>query len=255
MIIGIDGNEANIDKRVGIGEYAFELLNNFSKSLDSNLKFLVYLKNKPLLHMPKETEIWKYKVIGPKKMWTQFSLPLNLYFSKTKPDVFFSPSHYAPRFSKVPYAMSVMDLSYLYFPELFNKNDLYQLINWTKYSVKRAKKVFTISNYSRDDIIKRYSIEPEKVIVTYPGIKSVKDINNKNLNMDKFGIKGDYILFVGTLQPRKNIVRLIEAVSKIKDINLVIVGKKGWQYEEILSAPKKFEIENRVKFLDFIKDE
>src|SRR5680860_1759169 len=117
MIIGIDGNEANIDKRVGIGEYAFELLNNFSKSLDSNLKFLVYLKNKPLLHMPKENKNWQYKIIGPKKMWTQFSLPLNLYFSKTKPDVFFSPSHYAPRFSRVPYAMSVMDLSYLYFPE------------------------------------------------------------------------------------------------------------------------------------------
>ena len=254
MIIGIDGNEANVEKRVGIGEYAFELLDNFNKSFNSNLNFIIYLKNKPLPHMPKETNNWQYKIIGPKKMWTQFALPFHLFFEKNKPNVFFSPSHYAPRYSLVPYAMSVMDLSYLYFPELFNKNDLYQLTNWTKYSVKNAKRVFTISNYSRDDIIKKYNIEPEKVIVTYPGIKPVEDIKSRDLNMDKFGIKGDYILFVGTLQPRKNIVRLIEAVSKIKDINLVIVGKKGWQYEEILSAPKDFNIEDRVRFLDFIED-
>ena len=62
---------------------------------------------------------------------------------------------------------------------------------------------------------------------------------------------------MGTLQPRKNIVRLIEAFSKMKnkDLDLVIVGKKGWQFEEILSAPKKFEASSRVKFLHDVSDE
>jgi hypothetical protein len=64
MIIGIDGNEANVDKRVGIGEYAFELLNNFSKSSKPNLKFLIYLKSKPLFHMPKEKDDLKYLAIS-----------------------------------------------------------------------------------------------------------------------------------------------------------------------------------------------
>lgn len=262
MIIGIDGNEANVKRRVGIGEYAFELLQQFERCKTYDIRFKIYLKNKPLGHMPKEREGWKYKIIGPKKMWTQLALPLNLFFSKTKPNVFFTPSHYAPRFTKVPYAISIMDLSYLYFPELFNKEDLYQLTNWTKYSVLKAKKIFTISNYSRDDIIKKYNIEPERVIVTYPGVRSVKNTENKNIDMEKFGIKGDYILFVGTLQPRKNIVRLVEAFAMLKDVrpktkvlNLVIVGKKGWQYEEILSSPEKYGIKDRVKFLDFIEDE
>jgi glycosyltransferase involved in cell wall biosynthesis len=79
----------------------------------------------------------------------------------------------------------------------------------------------------------------------------------------KYGISKDFVLFVGTLQPRKNIIRLIEAFSKLlKDkkyqespLQLVIVGKKGWQYDEILDSPKKFGIDNKVKFLDFVPDE
>jgi len=83
---------------------------------------------------------------------------------------------------------------------------------------------------------------------------------------EKFGISSPYILFVGTLQPRKNISRLIEAFAKlepsiknkegsIKDLRLVIVGKKGWQYEEILAAPEKFGVKEKVKFLENITDE
>jgi glycosyltransferase involved in cell wall biosynthesis len=73
----------------------------------------------------------------------------------------------------------------------------------------------------------------------------------------KFGITKPYILFVGTIQPRKNIAKLIEAVSllKNKEIQLVVVGKKGWLWEEILAAPEKFKITDRIKFLDFVGNE
>jgi glycosyltransferase involved in cell wall biosynthesis len=120
--------------------------------------------------------------------------------------------------------------------------------------------VFTISNSSRNDIIKIYGINPEIVHSTYLGIKKQAE-NIRNYNMDdlrkKFGIDGKYILFVGTLQPRKNISRLIEAFSKLKkdNLSLVIVGKKGWQYTEILSAPDKYHVRDNVKFLDFVSDE
>src|SRR3989344_8828356 len=126
-------------------------------------------------------------------------------------------------------------------------------------SVRNAVKVFTISNASKDDIIKVYKVPEDKVVVTYPGIKHESEMilekNMKDLRK-KYGIGEDYILYVGTLQPRKNIVRLIEAFSKINHDNifLVIVGKKGWLYEEILSAPKKFKVENSVKFLDFVPE-
>ena len=266
MIIGIDGNEANVEKRVGIGEYAFELLSQFSSSkfippkAGQSSKFIIYLKDKPRDDLPSRNENWRYRVVGPRKLWTQIGLPLSLFLHEPRPDVFFSPTHYAPRFSPSPTAISIMDLSYIYYPEMFRKSDLYQLRNWTSYSVKKASKIFTISKASKDDIIKVYEVPSEKVIATYPGIKqfSMKSqFSNFKKIKDKYGIKGDFILFVGTLQPRKNIVRLIEAFSQIKtkDIQLVIVGKKGWLYEEILEAPKKYGIENSIKFLDFVPNE
>ena len=210
--------------------------------------------------MPQESKNWKYKVIKPRKLWTQIGLPLALYSQRLRPKVFFTPSHYAPRFSPVPTAISIMDVAYLRFPELFTKHDLYQLTNWTKYSVRQAKRIFTISESSKNDIINQYHISPEKVVVTYPGIKILKR-KNKNENMEelkkKFNISRNYVLFVGTLQPRKNVARLIDAFAKLRneDLDLVLVGKKGWLYEEILEAPKKFNVADKVKFLDFVSDE
>ena len=260
MKIGIDGNEANVDKKVGIGEYAYELLVEFSKPLSSEIEFEIFLKTEPRVELPKTSGNWKYNVFGPKKLWTQIALPLNLFMDFPKPDVFFSPTHYAPRFSPVPTVISVMDLSYVHYPELFKKSDLYQLRNWTSYSVKAAKRILTISNSSKDDIIKLYHVPEDRVIVTYPGVKQAAQINSSMEKLkEKYTILGEFILFVGTLQPRKNIVRLIEAYSKLvaqskKVPQLVIVGKKGWLYEDILSAPKRFGVEKGVIFLEFVPD-
>lgn len=278
MIIGIDGNEANVATKVGIGEYAFELIHGFSSlqfpispaeqglASQDNFQFQIYLKNKPLRDLPVEGENWKYKILKPGKLWTQWRLPLALYFQKSKPDVFFTPSHYAPRFSPVPTVVSVMDLSYIHFPELFKKQDLYQLMKWTEYSVKNAKAIITISKSSKNDIIKQYSVPDKCVHVVYPGIKKIIDLQPHvypmNEIQNRYNLSKNYILFVGTLQPRKNIVRLIEAFFKTLnnaekggELQLVIVGKKGWLYEEILAAPKSFGIEENVKFLDFVPDE
>jgi glycosyltransferase involved in cell wall biosynthesis len=173
-----------------------------------------------------------------------------------KLDVFFSPTHYLPLLTSSPSVIAILDVSYLYFPELFKKKDLYQLKLWGGYSIRKAKKIITISNSSKNDIIKMYGKKAEDVVVAYPGIK-MEEVSSKSQDISKFGIEGEFILFVGTLQPRKNLVRLIEAFSKInrKDLRLVVIGKKGWNFEEILAAPKKFSIEGKVLFLDYVSDE
>jgi len=266
MIIGIDGNEANIEKKVGVGRYAYEVLSQLANFPIANCKFVIYLKDKPLPDLPKEADWWKYEVFGPKKLWTQVGLPLRLWwerFTGKAPDVFFTPSHYAPRFSPCPRVISIMDLSYLHFPEMFRKQDLYQLKNWTAYSVRKAVKILTISKASKDDIIEYYKVPREKVVVTYPGsMTNIKyQISNIKKIKEKYKIKGDYILSVGTIQPRKNYPRLIEAFSKLvssrkyKILSLVIVGKKGWMWEETLAAPKKIGVEGKVKFLNYVPDE
>ena len=268
MKIGINGYEAVVPRfgfnnktglpnRVGSSEFCFQILSQIPK-IDKTNDFSIFLPVKPTDDLPERTEKWKYVVFSSKKLWTLIGLSKVL--SKYKLDVFFSPTHYLPFRTSSPSVISILDISYLYFPGLFKKKDLYQLKLWGRYSIKKAKKIITISNFSKNDIIKMYKVNPDKIAVVYPGIKENLGSNNSNLDMkdlkDKYGIASSYILFVGTLQPRKNIVKLIEAFSKLEEkIELVIVGKKGWQFDEILDAPKKYGVEGRVKFLDSVTDE
>jgi glycosyltransferase involved in cell wall biosynthesis len=267
MIIAIDGYEANNIPRVGIGRYAYEILRHIYKRRqnikDSQILFRIYLPELPVDDMPVETTWWKYKIVPFKKLWTFIGLPLALKIDKPHFDVCFSPTHYIPRFINHNVAMSVMDLSFLYYKDLFKKKDLYKLTNWTKYSIAHSNKIFTISQYSKDAIIKMYNLKPDHIIVTYPGIDNVKlsSMNKEDL-LKKYQVSGNFILAVGTIQPRKNYIRLIEAFSiflsknkqKFRNINLVIIGKKGWMYDEILKTPQKFNVTDKVKFLDFVDD-
>jgi len=264
MIIGIDGNEANVNQRVGSGVYAFELLHEFSKN--KKYEFVIYLKDFPLRDLPKESANFKYKIFGPRKLWTQFALPVKLSFG-SKIDIFFTLGHYGPRFSQIPYSITIFDLSYLRFPELFKKSDLYQLTNWSKYSIRSAKHIFTISYATKTDIIKNYKIDDRKISVTYPGYdqKGFKPQSKSKIEKvrNKYKVKDDYILFVGTLQPRKNVERLIEAFKKVTQLSvlsswnlqLVIAGKNGWLYESIFEKVKSLKLEKEIIFTDYVPDD
>jgi glycosyltransferase involved in cell wall biosynthesis len=257
MHIGVDANEANVLKRVGIGQFAYQVLVHLSQIHKPNLEFEIYLKTKPPFDFPRENSNWKYTVFGPQKLWTQLALPTKLLFQKDRPRVFFSPSHYAPRFSLVPTVIAIMDLSYIYYPKLFKKKDLLQLENWTNYSVKQATKIITISEYSKRTIIDHYNIPDSKIEVVYPGVDlTVQKITNRTKN-PSWEIPKRYILFVGTIQPRKNIVKLVEAFEIIKDddLHLVIVGKKGWMYEPILDRINTSSKKQKIHWYDFVSEE
>ena len=259
MKIGLDGNEANIEYRVGSGKYVYELIKQFSQN--KKYEFEVFLKQNPLSDFPKESKNFKYKVFGPKFLWTQFALPMHLIFGK-RPDLFFSMSHYGPRFSPAAYVITIFDLSYLHYPELFRKNDLYQLTNWTKHSIKGAKHIFAISKSTKGDIIKNYGVDPSKITVTYIGYDKnlFKPQPKEKIQKvkKKYKVSGDYIIFVGTLQPRKNIEGLLKAFSNLKsdigNLKLVIVGCKGWLYDSIFEKVKSLRLEAKVIFTGYVTD-
>src|SRR3989344_4037215 len=115
MIIAIDGYEANVSQRVGIGRYAFEILKHMFEDFrtqDSGIKiqsetlFRIYLPKTPLPDMPPETPWWRYRVLQPMRLWTLFRLPLALTTDYPRADVVFSPTHYIPRFTSIPRVMS-----------------------------------------------------------------------------------------------------------------------------------------------------
>jgi len=253
MIIGIDANEANITHRVGINMYAFHLLHAL-KNLKSNHKFVIYLKKPVLPDLPEESDNWSYRILPFPKLWTQTRLPLDLYLHSPRPDVFLSLTHYAPRFSPIPLIISIMDLGFLNNPEQFRLKDINQLKFWTSYSVKNASKILSISEYTKQDIIKYYHRRPEDIFVTPLGFDNKLFYPHQNQNiLNKYGIKTPFILFVSSLKPSKNVEGLIKAFSLLPvGQNLVIAGKKAWMYEQIFNLVKNLNLENRVIFTDYL---
>ena len=267
MVIGIDGNEANIEKRVGANVYAFELLRaicQLQKKGIVNHKLIVFLKRPPLSNMPKETQNFKYKIIRGGGAWILTRLMPHLWRNLEKLDIIFSPSHYVPLICLQPRACSIMDLGYLKSSGHFKKYDYWQLKYWSAISIFASKVVFVISKSTKQDIVKRYPFASKKVVVTPlaydPNIFNTKvpkeDIERVR---DKYTIVSDYVLFLSTLKPSKNVEGLIEAFNIISDrfpdIKLVIAGKKGWLYDSIFEKVKKLGSENKIIFTDYVSEE
>jgi glycosyltransferase involved in cell wall biosynthesis len=261
--IFIDGREANTTQRVGSNTYAFQVVNHLYKHWQdrTDIQVTVGLTDEPVRDMPETRASWQYQVITPKPLWTQWALPLYLWRHRNTYQVVFSPSHYAPRFCPVPTIITIFDLAFLHFPNQFKKRDLLQLKNWTKYSAKQAKKIITISEYSKQSIIDSYGKKTEDIVVAYPSydattLQSAAKDQQLQTEIKVNGVKiiAPYLLYVGTIQPRKNIDQMIAAFEQIKrqigarslkvnpkqyreldKLKFVIAGKTGWLAEPILT--------------------
>ena len=239
MIIGIDGNEANVKQRVGVNTYAWEVLKNLRKLQDiksGEHSLIVYLRDKPLRDMPKETQNFKYKIIPGGNFWIITKLMPYLWKNPDGIEILFTPSHYTVPFLPFPRICSIMDLGYLKFSGQFTKKVFWQLKWWSAISIFVSKYIISISESTKKDIVRHYPFSKRKVYVTYPGYDSRKfntKISPENVRRvkERYHIVDDYIVSIGTLKPSKNIEGLLEAfsilVSKYPSIQLVIAGKKG----------------------------
>jgi len=265
MIIGIDGNEANVNNRVGVNQYAFEILWGLSRAYNSWSKkhrVIVYLKNPPIKELPPTKKNYTYKILPGGGLWIITKLVPYLLFSSNKPDVFFSPHHYAPPISLVPVVTTIHDLGYLKFSGQFKKYDFWQLKCWSAWSLYISKHIISISNSTKADIVRHYPYTANKITVIHHGFD--KQLFNERVSTDdvrrikeKYTIVNDYLLFLGTLKPSKNIEGIISAFRKVKTnypkLSLVIAGKKGWLYETIFEKTKSLG-PGDVIFTDFISE-
>jgi glycosyltransferase involved in cell wall biosynthesis len=265
MLIGIDGNEANVINRVGSNHFAHELLWAIYKQ-PSDVRVTVYLKSEPVFDMPPETAgKWQYRVLRPTPFWTQWRLPLDLYLTRPRPDIFFTPGHYAPRLSPIKTAVTVLDLAFLKFPSLFlqYQRGVRQLKHWTAYSVNQATHVFTISHNSRRDVLRYYKKPASQVSVIYPGINMATYTPPSPALIDevqaRYQLPSTYILAIGTIQPRKNYVRLLKAFEKLppryKKYHLVIAGAKGWLMDDFNRTLNRSKVKDRIHILGFVPDQ
>lgn len=279
----IDANEANVTNRVGSNVYAYELLTQLEKrtrSLRKQFSITVLLSAPAVPDLPRARLGWQYVILKPSTLWTQWALPLYLFWNQDNIDLLLTLGHYAPRLSAVPYISAVMDTAFLEFPEQFKQKDYLQLKWWTKYSVTQATKVIAISEATKQSVIKQYQKSPEDISIIYPAYTPPTKATTVTKNSKrKFRLHDRYLLYVGTLQPRKNLIRLVEAFEQLcleidseqssqlsstkgrkksyktgEAIQLVLAGKEGWLSKPILDRINNSPFKNQVIRLGYVSE-
>jgi glycosyltransferase involved in cell wall biosynthesis len=156
--------------------------------------------------------------------------------------------------------VTIHDLSFLFFPHSFRSLRRSYLRVFARMSVRRARRVIAVSESTRRDLVEIYGISPAKIDVVHNGV----DASFRPLPADQVaafrqqrGLPDRFVLFVGTLEPRKNIVRLIEAYARLPKERppLLLVGGKGWFYDEIFGRVAALDLTGEVHFAGFVPAE
>jgi len=171
----------------------------------------------------------------------------------------------APPFCPCPVVVSLHDLSFEHLPQTFNRRSRTQLRLTVRHSARRAARILTLSEHTRRDVIETYSIANDKVtaipIAAPAHFCAVNDDMELQRVRHTYGINGDYVLSVGSIQPRKNLVRLIKAYASLRDRHagnkfpkLVLVGKCAWLYDETLRAIDETNVRESVVLTGYVPE-
>lgn len=257
MKIAIQAADLDAKRIDGTRVYILNVLKYLGK-LDPESKFLIYHRRdfNPEL-VPRDFP--NYKIIKKNSfcMWTQTRFAYELW--KDDPDVLWMPMHNIPIFKrkKMKTAVAILDLAFKYFPECFPKKDLFWINLLTKLSVSRSDKIIAISESTKRDILKFYpEVTEDKIKVIYLGFDAEvyskdRDFEEEKRIKEKYKIEGDYILYTGAIQPRKNLKVLVEAFEIIKKrrstpLKLVLASENAWLWQEftkkIERSPNKEDI-------------
>lgn len=160
---------------------------------------------------------------------------------------------------------TIHDMTYILYPETMDEKNLKRITDDIDYSVNRADKIITVSESSKNDIIKYLKVPSSKIEIVYNGVdydRFNKDYSNdeKRAVKNKYSLPEKYMLYMGTLEPRKNIESIVKAYSVFKKnynskIKLVIAGKKGWLFESIFQLMERLNLEDEVIFTDYVDEE
>lgn len=184
-------------------------------------------------------------------------------------DVFFAPNiAFIAVSKKCKFVLTIHDLSFERFTEFFSaKRKVWHFILNPRKLCQRADKILAVSESTQNDLSSLYGIEKRKISVAHP-IHNIDEYQNKGLNgqaifhlVRRYGLPEEFILFLGTIEPRKNIPSLIRAFERLKatckkagDVKLVIAGQLGWSYEEVIRTAKENSVKDEVLFTGFVED-
>ena len=280
MNIGVDIRSLLEEKRSGVGEYTVRLLDAVFSIDHENKYFLFYnsYKDKDKL-LPKEwnnlPHVTFVKFSYPNKLFNFclrfFSFPkIDKLVSKKvniSLDIFFLPNlNFVALSDNIKKIITAHDLSFERYSSFFSlKRRLWHILVSPKKLFNSFDRIIAISKSTENDLEDIYKIKEKKIKLIYSGTIQKEDIDfdkeKKDKIKSKYGLPDNFILFFGTVEPRKNIVGLIRAFEilkrkeKFEDLNLVIVGSFGWLYKKILQRAQRSSCASKIIFIDYVSEE
>ncbi len=234
----------------GIEEYTIQLLNHLFQS-DSPYQWQLFYQGWRKAPLPNHWSSngtikiinWQY----PNKIFDIWRPKIDNYIAT---DLVYSPHLNIIRANHAPRILTIHDLSFIHHPHFFSlKHRLWHKIQSYKNQIKTASAIVTNSIYTKNDLINTLQVPPEKIHAIYPGINS--SLKKTNLPRPK-NLEFPYILYLGTIEPRKNIPLIIKAFNIIKqkkefkNLRLVLAGKLGWLYEKIFQEIEKSRFKSDI---------
>lgn len=263
--VGVDYTAA-IHQSAGIGRYTRELvlaLANLPADIDYRL-FVADVRPANLPPPPAANFSWCATRLSERwlaRLWFRLRAPLPVNLWAGSLNLYHATDFFLPPLAcATKSVVTVHDLSFVRHPDSVMPGMTRHLNTWVPRSVQRATHVIAVSEATRQDLIELYGTPPEKISVLYHGVspqfKPVTDPAALAQVRQKYGLgHADFILSLGTIQPRKNYGRLVQALARLKqDIALVIVGGKGWDSDSLLAEIEKLGLSRRVHFPGFVAD-
>jgi glycosyltransferase involved in cell wall biosynthesis len=191
--------------------------------------------------------------------WEQFLAPLLV--RRIGADVFHGTLNVVPLACPIPSVVTIHDLAFIRFPQTFRAYNRTYLDFATRLTARRAARILTVSEHTRREVIGLLGVPPERVVVTPnaarahfrpPPIGAIDQLRARH------GLPERFLLYVGTLEPRKNLTTLLEAFAEVArrtDATLLIGGGKGWLYTPIFERLAALGLRDRVRFVGYIDEE
>lgn len=259
MHVVID-TQALLEPLAGIGRYTHNLLKTFGEIDRENHYYLYYgasfrQSRAALPHF--DNPNFQNKLIRfPGRIFRLLTekmhvLPVGSFFSRGY-DIYHGLNYHVPRLN-FPSILNIYDLSYILFPQCFTKKRLGDIRRKVSSSVRRAEVIITGSEAAKADIVNSLKVAEEKIEVIPFGLeRAFKPVDAEKVAAirEKYRLPDRFILFVGTIEPRKNIIGLLDAYNRLgkSDPGLVIVGRRGWLFQEIFKEVERLNLADKVIF-------
>ena len=244
-------------RSAGVHRYIQHLLRHLGQA-DDRLRYTVLLGEgvlPPNVMLPSVRSSWPTGRAAVRVAWEQLVQPWVL--RRVEADLVHGPVFVAPLFAHCPTVVTIHDLSFIRFPALFRPAQRLYLTAMTRLSARRARRLIAVSDHAAAESTSLLGVPRERIDVVYHGVDSLF----RPLPPDEVarfrqrrGLPERFVLFVGTLEPRKNLVRLVEAFARIRDgrIRLVLAGGKGWFCDELFARVEALGLHEEVVFPGYV---